>query len=592
MVPFAVYHMERTLNLWPDKDPGNFVGFTQWVRPGWVAMEIAAVAVGVAYLYAVRFPFLLFPVSFCLWYLSMDLTPLWPGFDRLPYREARLLRVRVSVAMGILMMLLGYAQEASLGSDPDVGFWLYFFGLLTFFVAVFLHHPTSDVGGSLYLLVSMCLVLIGSRLERTTFQVFGTLGVVEYTGSLVSVVIEPPRSLGLWLLKALVGVALLSEAVRGGGSIEVLGGVVCVLAFDFNYVSFVALGEVYAVVLLATSLGFVGISALLSRPLNLWVFALPDAEVVFALVSSLTVLLFHARPAVKYAAKSDHAPSAHAYLLYRALASVGISFAMVFLRQPHFAWVGGTGLLVVACCYELSAEKVTRGQIGYSLVAFSTCLLSVVFSLSLRSNLLYLASCLSLLVVTLRMIDGRRGRRIVGCVCAVILVLSSVPLNSKFLISIGAISVIIYLVSLASDTFRNSLMFPLVLIILGLGMIGAAILYQRFEAAVQEAFHATVPESLVSLSSASVLNFWEEGSATDWSSYLSETEFSLANFVSFPPRWVLWPGALTFALIQAPPSYRVFMSATAVLLMVAMVTIVSVRESMIKPLDGQVKVSI
>ena len=77
LVPFGVYSLERGLGWWPKgKDPGVFQEFRDYVRPSWVLMEIAAIIVGVIYIWFVRFPFLLAPVSFSLWFLSMDLAPL------------------------------------------------------------------------------------------------------------------------------------------------------------------------------------------------------------------------------------------------------------------------------------------------------------------------------------------------------------------------------------------------------------------------------------------------------------------------------------------------------------------------------------
>ncbi len=481
-------------------------------------MEIAAIVVGVAYLYAVRFPFLLFPISFSLWYLSMDLTPLWPGFDKLPYQDSDRLRARISVAMGVLMMLLGYASETISGSDPDLGFWLHFFGLLTFYVATNFIRSSSDIYSSLFLLISLSFILIGSRLDRMTFQVFGTIGMIGYVVSLCNLSIKPSGSLWLWLLKGGVAAALFSQAVRGGGNIEVLGGLICVVAFNFSFINFLTSSELYSLVLLVTNLGFVGIASLFTRPLDLWVFTLPDIELGFALLTSMAVLVYHARLFVEYAKNSLDGFFGHLYLLYKLLMSVGLSFVFMFLHQPHFAWVGGVGMLLVALSYYRRSLKTTPHETAYSILSFSVTLLCVAFSLFLVSNLLYLISCVFLLFFTLIMLSQQK---VLGCFCAVLLILVSVPLNSKFVIVIGAIYIILYLAHLAHVTFRDSLLFPLVLIALGLGMIGVAIQYQQFEAAIHESFYSMMPKSLQSLSSVSIYSLWEEGSIYDWPFHLS-----------------------------------------------------------------------
>lgn len=190
---------------------------------------------GVIYLILVRFPFLMFPVSASLWYLSMDLPTAWIQHIELPSEDQAVLRSRISTAMGVILLLLGYATELICGSDPDVAFWLYFFGLLTFSIATFRLYRSSDVYGSVYLLTFVSLVLIGSRLGRVTFCVFGAAGVIEYTVALFMLKIRSSGSVGLWLLKGLAAAVLFATAIREKGTVEVYVGMACVLAFNFKF---------------------------------------------------------------------------------------------------------------------------------------------------------------------------------------------------------------------------------------------------------------------------------------------------------------------------------------------------------------------
>ena len=127
LVPFGVYSLERGLGWWPKgKDPGVFQEFRDYVRPSWVLMEIAAIIVGVIYIWFVRFPFLLAPVSFSLWFLSIDLAPL------LPHYTSNLFQTRywVSLVFGLATIMAGFRVEITLGSHPDFG--LYIFGIFLF----------------------------------------------------------------------------------------------------------------------------------------------------------------------------------------------------------------------------------------------------------------------------------------------------------------------------------------------------------------------------------------------------------------------------------------------------------------------------
>ena len=582
MVPFVTYLIQRALKVWPKEDPGVFVGFHHWIRPGWVVMEMTTVIVGVCFLALVQFPFLLFPISFSLWYLSMDLAPLYPAWGTMTPSDRTTVRARISTTMGVAMMALGYVFEKGFGSNPDLGFWLYFFGLLTFWVSINFNYPSSDMYGSLFLLVNMGLILIGGRLDRTTFHVFGVIGVVEYVITLFSVVIKTSNSLILWQLKALAAAALLAQAIRHEGNIELLAGVVCILAFNHNYIHFITSSEAYSLLLLTANLGFVGVSRLFARPLDLWVFTLQDIELLFSVLTSLTVLLYHARVPVLYRTQLDR--SGHAYLVYRALTSVTLSLVFLALGQPHLAWVGGVGVPVTACCL-LSSHLNTRYELVYNAVSFTILFFSVCLSLFLTSNLLYLVSCVLLLGVTMSMLDHRK--KVLGCVFAMFLVLTSIPLNSRFLIVIGAVYIISYLSHLAYNTFRNSLAFPLILSLLGMAMIASAVLYQWYEVDIQDGFYSLMPAVLTSFQPQS---FRDDISAADLSLCLSETEFSMENFLVSPLKWALWPGALTYALVKGPAPYVAYMCIVCIFVVVSMATFAELKQRMKEPLDEKVKV--
>ena len=598
-VPFLTYNVQRALKLWPKEDPGIFQGFRLWVRPGWVVMEIATVATGLLFLTIARFPFLLFPVSFCLWFLSMDLAPFYPDFANLGWLKGFEIRRRISLVFGLGMMLAAYVFERWLGSDPDMGFWLYLFGTFTFWTALNFEFPRHDFSGSLYLLIQIALVLMGSHLDRTTLHVFGTLGVIGYLGGLVSGRIKMSPSTVLWLLKAASAAALFSQALRRDGNLEILGGLVCAVVFNFNYIGFVTSNEFYTLLLLVSNLGLVSTAAAFERPLSLWLFTLPSVELVVSLVCSTLVATYHLKLPVKYLTNPPNSLSAYLYNGYRLVASVLISFVFVFLQQPRFAMIGGLGIPLIAVNFSPVLRHFVSGSsrrnnytgtkaVLFSLVTFALLLFGVAFSTYLQSNLLYLVCCVSIFMTTMGLLDQWK---VLGCILSVLLIILSVPLQSSFLIIIGAIYIFAYLSYLAYDYFKNSLLFPLALITLGLVMIFCGIQYQKYEQLVHDSFYSILPRPLTMLFTQTLESTWEVGGAYDWYSRLQGTSFSIKSFLSSPQNWILWPGALTFALTDGPPPYVSYACGLGIVVMLVTAVILSYRESLVKNLDNSIQVS-
>lgn len=175
MTPLATYGLQRWLDLWPDRDPGDYAGFHVWVAGGWFAMEVATLVAGTLALRAVRFPFLTVTIAFTLWYVSMDLAPLL-GADG--WNE----RAWVSAGVGLAMLVAAWRVDRR--TREDFAFWLYLFGLLAFWGGLSSMQSGSELKKLLYLLVNLALILVSVLLRRRAFLVFGALGVCGYLGYL------------------------------------------------------------------------------------------------------------------------------------------------------------------------------------------------------------------------------------------------------------------------------------------------------------------------------------------------------------------------------------------------------------------------
>jgi hypothetical protein len=184
MMPLATYGLERALGLWPGVDPGQYRGFHEWIRSGWLGMEVVTIAAAALALRWFRFPFLTLPLAFTLWYLSMDATPLIAGPDSV--NEAR-----QWVSMGFGLATLGLGALMELRWHEDFGYWMYRFGLLAFFggllgVAFHEDYPLPWGTGLRLIagLLGLATAVYGSLKARSAFMASGSLAMLTYAGHL------------------------------------------------------------------------------------------------------------------------------------------------------------------------------------------------------------------------------------------------------------------------------------------------------------------------------------------------------------------------------------------------------------------------
>lgn len=205
MTPLIVYGLERGTGFWPAADPGVYRGFHQWIRGGWVLMELGTVLTGLIALAFVRFPFLTAPVAFALWYMSMDLTPLIVGNPMFTWKA----RLWVSLCFGLVILLASFLVDRR--TKQDFAFWGYLFGMLSFWGGLSLMESGSQFAKFGYCLINVGLMLVSILLQRRVFMVFGALGVFGYLGYLAYDVFKDSMSFpfvlsGLGLLVIFCGV--------------------------------------------------------------------------------------------------------------------------------------------------------------------------------------------------------------------------------------------------------------------------------------------------------------------------------------------------------------------------------------------------
>ncbi len=186
MTPLAVYGFERMTGLWPQSDPGDYGGFYDWIRGSWLPMEAGTVAAGLVALRFFRFPFLVAPVAFALWFTSMDLTPLLYGEGV----SSGAAYQKVSLCFGLAMLLGSYLVDLLAGGEEDLAFWGYLFGTLAFWGGLSLLEGGTELDWFLYGLINLGMIPLSVLLGRRVLVVFGAVGVLGYTGHLAGEIFE------------------------------------------------------------------------------------------------------------------------------------------------------------------------------------------------------------------------------------------------------------------------------------------------------------------------------------------------------------------------------------------------------------------
>ena len=179
MVPLAIFFAQMALGYWGEGKPyRDYHVFIDW---RWIMMEFGTLAIGAVLLWRYRFPFMLMPIAVTLWYMSMDLVPYLLGQERVYDWE---IRKFISLWFGLAMTLLAFWVDLRSRFSRDYAFWLYLFGVLTFWGGLSLMDSGSEWGKLAYCGINVVMILVGAVLGRRVFAVFGGLGIAGYLGHL------------------------------------------------------------------------------------------------------------------------------------------------------------------------------------------------------------------------------------------------------------------------------------------------------------------------------------------------------------------------------------------------------------------------
>jgi hypothetical protein len=206
LTPLAVYSLQHALGMWQGEQ--RSIDFHRYVDWRWILMELATLATAAIALWRYRMPFLLFPVAVVLWYLQMDLVPFI--FNDLDHTWE--LRKLTSMVFGLAMILLALWVDVRSGRRQDYAFWLYLFGVLTFWCGLSLLRSDSELGKFAYFLINVAMLLVGTLLSRRVFAVFAAFGMLGYLGYLCYRVFED--SLLFPIVVAFIGIGIIFAGVQ------------------------------------------------------------------------------------------------------------------------------------------------------------------------------------------------------------------------------------------------------------------------------------------------------------------------------------------------------------------------------------------
>lgn len=178
MIPLAIYGLETYFNFWPGDYPGQYQNFYHWVRTSWIYMEIGTLSAGLIAFHFYSFPFLIAPIFFSSWFLTLDILPLIFRYD-MTWEQ----RYWVSLCFGILWMVFGFVADQR--NKEDYGFWYYLFGTILFSIGLnCLIWDKGELVLFIFFLINVMMMCLSIILRRNILMICGALGTFTYLAHL------------------------------------------------------------------------------------------------------------------------------------------------------------------------------------------------------------------------------------------------------------------------------------------------------------------------------------------------------------------------------------------------------------------------
>lgn len=183
LAPLAIYGLQQAMGWWPDDTV--YREYHRYIKWHWIFLELGTLVVGAVIAWIYRYPFLQMPIAVTLWYMSMDIAAMLAGEG--PDFE---LRALVSLYFGLAMTFYAFWVDIRSAKSGDYAFWLYLFGVMTFWGGLTAQHLDSELLRFLYCCANLLLIGVGVVLVRRVFVIFGAIGCSIYLGHLANEVFK------------------------------------------------------------------------------------------------------------------------------------------------------------------------------------------------------------------------------------------------------------------------------------------------------------------------------------------------------------------------------------------------------------------
>jgi len=443
------------------------------------------------------------PISFCAWYATMDLTEFIYGRRGFNWKE----RARVSVVSGACIILVAFLVEHFLNPSTDFSFWIYNFGLIAFWGGLINSGEGSSLGTFLFILIQSGLIVLSHPmlLDRYMFAFWGLWGYLaaytRFTEHYTHRTMEP-----FWLVMYFVPPMLLifSTGTFSGSPIVVsffsteaaafIAGVyslgVCQVIFQIwvvhsTWFSFRILyfyffmGILSNLELFQLNILVPVLESYLGWTIPGWIF--------IAIISVACCISYFTPTAPGWMGVQSLSQKFDLLVALWLILYNGAILSSLDVSTAFFSRVGMIVIGFVAFVIHGFLKSMEDG-LTKELTAF------FYFSVAAAASLWYLESVVIFFIpfygfirlskVTHWTESSKILRRIF---IGILLITLSIALNSKMLITLGAITEFFCLMELSHRIFRDSLLFPIAVTFLGFWVIGIGFLYQRYYENIQMA---------------------------------------------------------------------------------------------------------
>lgn len=207
MTPLAIYALQSMYHHNPVDAVEGYRNFYVWIKSSWLPMELGTIAAALVALWFFPFPFLTMIIAFCLWFMSMDITPWLMGGEQFSWEQ----RATISLYFGLLVMAAAWLVDLRNWKNGDFAFWLHLFGAMAFWGGLAAQHAGDEFGRAIFCAINVGLIVLSIFMMRRVYAAFGAIGVTMYLGYLASVVFA--KSILFPFALSAIGVALIGFGI-------------------------------------------------------------------------------------------------------------------------------------------------------------------------------------------------------------------------------------------------------------------------------------------------------------------------------------------------------------------------------------------